>query len=133
MTGDAGAERAPAPPPPGPTASPAAPAADAPAAPAARTPGVFLVSYDLVAAHHDDDYERVEERIRSLGRTARILDAQFLVQSDRTAAGVADHVAAALGAGDHLFVTAVSDDMAWRRLAMGERRGRRWRHAARAR
>lgn len=117
-------------------------AAEPASGPTAETPvrpsptlrkSVYLVSYDLHSSHHDDDYGRVEDRIRTLGRTTRILYSQFLVQSERSADGVAEHVAELLEAEDHLFVTAVTDDMAWRKLAMGDERGAKWRHAARRR
>lgn len=74
---------------------------------------VYQINYDL---RNQRDYERLHEKIQSLGNWAHVLNSCWVIESNMTAAQIRDALVAAMDHDDGLLVTRLTREAAWRNL-----------------
>ncbi|RAJ97087.1 DUF3884 family protein [Aliidiomarina maris] len=74
---------------------------------------VYQINYDL---RNQRNYERLHEKIQSLGKWAHVLNSCWIIESNMTATQIRDYLAAVMDNDDGLLVTQLTGEAAWRNL-----------------
>jgi hypothetical protein len=71
----------------------------------------YLITYDLMKP--GQNYEKLYEAIKNVGPWCHLLESNWVVKSDLTAAQIRDKITPHIDKSDKLFVAQLSRDAAW--------------------